>query len=472
MNKVRFAPSPTGFLHIGNARTALFNHLFARHTKGLFLVRIEDTDKERSKPEYEKALLEDLRWLGLDWDEEPVRQSERTQIHREALKKLEAEGRVYRCFCTAQGLEKKRAEALKEKRPPRYDGTCRNIPSKEAEERAGKGEPFTYRFKISEPLVEFDDLIKGHISVDLDNMVGDFVVARQDGSPTFHLAVCVDDSEMGITHVIRGEDHLSNTPRHILIFKALGKTPPRFAHMPLILGEKGQPLSKRMGDFSIRQFRAEGAPAEGLINYLSLLGWSAGDDREILTRDELESLFAIEKVNTSPARFDAQKLRWVLHEHFQRIADSDLEKGCLPFLKSASSYEGRELTKRLVFLKDSSATFKGLAERFEAVFGEKTVCELDDESRKITGTPLFKEALQKIKEILERSSSEELEGLSVYTEALRPLGLKGAGLFKPLRLILTGSLHGAELKLLLPLIPRSLALRRIAKLESRIKEER
>jgi glutamyl-tRNA synthetase len=467
MIRVRFAPSPTGFIHLGNARTALFNYFYARHTGGKFFLRIEDTDRERSKPEYETALKEDLVWLGIRWDEEPVRQSARTELYHTALDKLKEKQAVYPCFCTSETLEQKRSQALKEKRPPRYDGTCRDLSSEEIERKTKEGLPFTYRFKIQDPFVEFHDLIKGKISVNLNDMVGDFVIARQDGSPTFHLAVCVDDADMGITHVIRGEDHLSNTPRHILIFKALEKTIPNFAHMPLILGEGGQPLSKRLGDFSMQQFRSQGCPSEGVVNYMALLGWSSGDNREIFKMNDLIELFSIEQVNTSPARFNTEKFRWVLHEHFQSIPNEKLAEGTSPFISSPSKsyYEDKQIQERLIFLKDSAATYKELGDKFNIVFGCEEEPEIDEEVKRLIQEATFAQMLEILGGLVRNSNEKHLQDIKIYTEALKPIGLKGAKLFKPIRLILTGTLHGPELKLLMPLIPRDLALARIKKLE-------
>ncbi len=472
MTRVRFAPSPTGYIHIGNARTALFNYLYAKHTGGEFCLRIEDTDRERSKPEYEEALKKDLDWLGVHWDGEVVRQSARGAIYRASLDQLKAQGDVYPCFCTPEELDSKRQRTLKEKRPPRYDGTCRKLSTEEAGEKIKEGLSFTYRFKIKDPLVEFHDLIKGKISVNLDDMVGDFVVARGDGSPIFHLAVCVDDAEMEITHVVRGEDHLSNTPRHILIFKALGKPVPQFAHMPLILGEDGKPLSKRLGDFSLKAFREKGVLPEGLLNYMALLGWSSGDDKEIFTFDELAKAFSIEKINTSPARFNSEKLRWVMHEHFGKVSDDILSQKTKPFIKSdaGSLYDEAGIKERLVFLKDSAATFEELGSRFDIVFGPAGEPELDGEALSYVKDDSFPKLLKTVKETAQNSKEKYLADINVYKEALKPLGLKGPKLFKPIRLVLTGSLHGPELKLLLPLIPRELVLRRIEKLEKKLEQ--
>jgi len=470
--RVRFAPSPTGFLHVGNVRTALFNFLYARHAGGKFILRIEDTDRERSKPEYEEALQEDLKWLGINWDEGPFRQSERTASYNTALEKLKKGGHVYHCFCSPETLEAKRQAAQKEKRPPRYDGACRNLSEAQVSENLKKGIPFTYRFKIQDPKVDFVDLIKGPISVNLHDMVGDFVIARQDGSPLFHLTVCVDDAEMKITHVIRGEDHLSNTPRHILIFKALGAELPKFAHMPLILGEDGQPLSKRLGDFSVREFRRLGYPPDGVINYLALLGWSPGDNREILSREELESLFTIERVTASPARFDSEKFRWVRHEHFQRIEPKELVAQTKKLIDSELlayySDEGDAFwEERLLFLRENVGSYGELVKWFEMWFGFNRINK-EKETEAVRNTSDFSQILDILKSLLESSKGVLLENATVYIDAIKPLGLKGEKLYKPLRYLLTGDLHGPELKGLLPLIPRRAALERLKKIEELI----
>ena len=266
MLRVRFAPSPTGHLHLGNVRTALFNFLFAKREGGSFILRIEDTDRERSRPEYTEALMEDLLWMGLRWDEGPgvegeygpYLQSERLPIYREYIERLLSEGKAYPCYVTEEEAEAMREQARLERRPPRFDNRGRDFPPEEIQRRKARGIKPTVRFKIENPQLKFHDLIRGEVSFNLDDMVGDFIIQRADGLPTFHLAVCVDDGLMKITHVIRGEDHLSNTPKHILLMEAMGFRPPSYGHLSLIHGQGGEPLSKRLESVSVREFRRRG----------------------------------------------------------------------------------------------------------------------------------------------------------------------------------------------------------------------
>ncbi|MDQ7054444.1 MAG: glutamate--tRNA ligase, partial [candidate division KSB1 bacterium] len=282
MIKVRFAPSPTGYLHIGGARTAIFNWLFARQQSGQFLLRIEDTDRERSGQEMIGAIFQGLRWLGLDWDGEPVLQSQRLDIYRDYANRLVREGRAFRCFCPPEKIMRQREQAIQQKITFRYDGTCRNLSPDEVQQRLDAGEAFTIRFRLPEGPVQFQDLLHGAITVEHE-VLDDFIVLRSDGTPTYHLAVVVDDYEMGITHVIRGDDHLSNTPKQVLLYEAFGWQMPQFLHVPLIHGPDRRRLSKRHGATSVQEYRDRGYLPEAMFNYLTLLGWSPGTDEEIFT---------------------------------------------------------------------------------------------------------------------------------------------------------------------------------------------
>lgn len=317
--RTRIAPSPTGPCHLGTARTALFNYLFAKRNNGTFIFRLEDTDRERSTPEFEQELYDSLGWLGLHWDEGPdvggdygpYRQSERADRHRAAIAKLVESAHAYRCFCTAEALEAERQRQLKNKELVHYAGTCRNLSAGEIKTNLAAGKPYTVRFKMPDETFTFTDLIRGEVTVE-GTEIGDFVIAKQDGSPIFHLSNVVDDAEMAITHIIRGEDHLPNVPRHIALFHTLGHEPPVYAHLPLILNPDGSKMSKRKTieglEPYVRVFREKGYLPEALVNYLALLGWSPGDDREQLTLDQLTEVFLLEKVNKSGARFDMKKL--------------------------------------------------------------------------------------------------------------------------------------------------------------------
>src|SRR5579864_4529608 len=326
--RVRFAPSPSGQLHVGNARTALFNWLLARGSGGTFILRIEDTDVERSTRESEAAILRDLRWLGLDWDEGPdtgggrgpYRQSERLHLYQSYAKELLAAGNAYYCFCTTAQLEAERQEALAAGRPARYAGTCRRLTREQAQQRIAGGERPAIRFMIpANRDVVFSDVVRGDVRFSTE-VIGDPVIVRADGNPAYNFSVVVDDALMEITHVIRGEDHISNTPRQVLRYEALGFTPPVFAHLALVMGPDHSPLSKRHGATSVAEFRAKGYLPEALVNYLALIGWSPGNDEELLPTEELARRFSLDDVGLSAGIFDEEKLAWT-NRHYLKIAD-------------------------------------------------------------------------------------------------------------------------------------------------------
>ena len=343
--RCRIAPSPTGPLHIGTARTALFNYLFARQTGGTFVLRLEDTDKARSSPEFEQDILDGLHWLGLEWDEGPevadrpasggfgpYRQSERGQLYTRAIERLLAEDKAYPCFCTAE----ERA-ADKEANPDLsgYIGRCANLTEAEREARRAEGRESVIRFRIGEGVVEFDDLVRGHVSIDTAQLGGDLVIARSDGSPLYHFVVVVDDMAMGITHVIRGEDHLSNTPKHVLLFRALGAEPPVFAHLPLILNPDRSKMSKRKSQTAMDDYREQGYITEAIVNHLALLGWSSGEDEDLFSLEDLESRFDLTRVQPSGAIFDAERLDWLNGQWIRRLPADELVERALPFLVRA-----------------------------------------------------------------------------------------------------------------------------------------
>ena len=306
----RFAPSPTGYLHIGGVRTALYSWLYARRHGGRFLLRIEDTDRERSTPEAVAAILEGMRWLGLESDAEPVFQSQRSERYREVIDRLLAEGHAYRCYCTREELDAMREQQRASKQKPRYDGRCRDRQAP----REGVEPVIRFRNPV-EGAVVVEDMIKGSIRFE-NRELDDLIIARSDGSPTYNLCVVVDDMDMGITHVVRGDDHVNNTPRQINILRALGAEPPAYAHVPMILGPDGVKLSKRHGAVSVMEYRKLGYMPDALLNYLVRLGWSHGD-QELFTRSEMIELFDLGKVQQAPARFDVEKLNWVMHQYLK-----------------------------------------------------------------------------------------------------------------------------------------------------------
>ena len=342
--RVRFAPSPTGYFHIGSARTALFNWLFARHSGGTFLLRIEDTDKERSTQEYFDSILHSLQWLGLAWNGEPYIQSQHSDKHLESVHNLLKNDSAYKCFCTFAMLEKKRKDAQYTKIPYRYDKRCRDLSPEEVQNQEASGNPFTVRCRVPDGETVFDDVIHGR-TVFHNSEIDDFVILRTNNTPTYQLAVVVDDHEMGITHVIRGDDHLSNTPKQIVLYKALDWNLPAFAHMPMILGPDKARLSKRHGAVSVEVYRERGYLPEAVRNFLILLGWSPGDDREIIGIDEVIKKFTLAETAKKPAVFDEQKLVWMNGQYITALPEPELGGRLKPFIA------GDEDLARLVYEK-------------------------------------------------------------------------------------------------------------------------
>ncbi len=346
ITRVRIAPSPTGPLHIGTARTALFNFLHARHVGGTFILRLEDTDVARSTVEFEKDILDGLHWLGLTWDEgpevagepargphAPYRQMERLPSYAAAAQRLLVDDLAYPCYCTPEELAADRLAQEAAKQPPRYVGRCAHLTPEERLGREADGRRGALRFRVGEGLVGFDDIVRGHVEFDVGNLGGDFVIVRADGTPLYHFTVVVDDAAMEITDVIRGEDHLSNTPKHILLFRALGYEVPRFAHLPLILNADRSKMSKRKSQTAIDAYINEGFIAEALVNYLALLGWSTGTEEEILSLDEIVQRFDIGEVHKGGAVFDRERLEWLNGQWIRRLSADDLIDRLRPFVE-------------------------------------------------------------------------------------------------------------------------------------------
>ena len=345
--RVRIAPSPTGPLHIGTARTALFNALYARHTGGTFLLRLEDTDVARSSVAFETDILEGLHWLGITWDEGPdtaggqdigpygpYRQMQRLERYATAIADLLGRDLAYPCFCTAEELDADRKAQEAAHLPPKYVGRCATLTTLERAARATGGRPPAIRFRVPAEVIAFDDAVRGRVEIDTSNLGGDFVIVRGDGTPLYHFTVVVDDAAMEISHVIRGEDHLSNTPKHILLFRALGHTEPVFAHLPLILNPDRSKMSKRKSQTAISDYIAQGFIREALVNYLALLGWSTGSEEEILSFDEIATRFDLDHVQKGGAIFDRQRLEWMNGQWIRRLTDDDLVTRLLPFLEA------------------------------------------------------------------------------------------------------------------------------------------
>lgn len=474
--RLRFAPSPTGQLHVGNARTALFNWLLARGGGGQFVLRIEDTDAERSSAASEEAILADLRWLGLAWDEGPgaggahgpYRQSERLGLYRLYGDELLARGRAYYCFCSPAQLERDRQSALAAGRPPRYVGRCRGLALDEARRRMLAGEKAALRFLVGEgPEVAFDDLVRGRVTFSRE-VIGDPVILRSDGMPAYNFAVVVDDALMKISHVIRGEDHVSNTPRQLLIYDALGWTPPAFAHLALVMGPDHSPLSKRHGATSVREFRERGVLPEALVNYLALLGWSPGGTDEVLPLEELTRRFRIEDVGRSAAVFDPEKLAWV-NRHYLKAATADrLVALALPHFERAGWVQGVVGADAASFLGGVVAAAAASVERVEEIPGRLSFLFAFDPARVLADTDLARELADPAAGEVVRALAAELASAprlldkdafrAAAARVRQATGQKGRGLFHPIRVALTGEGSGMELDLAVPAIDRAAEL--------------
>jgi nondiscriminating glutamyl-tRNA synthetase len=490
--RVRFAPSPTGLLHVGNARTALYNWLFARRNGGDFILRIEDTDVERSEARYETQLMEDLQWLGLDWDEGPgepgekgsktkdkgpngpYRQSERQQIYTKLTKKLLKDGLAYRCFCTVEELEADRRTAVARHQPQVYSGRCRKLPLKAIVKNLDAGKPFTVRLKVGEQPLRFHDMVRGDVEF-ASETVSDPILVRSGyenlpGMPVYNFVVAVDDALMGITHVIRGDDHISNTPKQVAIYQAFGWKVPQFAHLSTILGADRERLSKRHGATSISSFREMGYLPEALINYLALLGWGAEDGRtETFTMPELLKAFTLERVTPSPAIFDFDKLNW-LNRHFMKTASSSR------LARLAWEYFGFMLPEKDQASDDVLVWFANLVQLFS-----QSVDHLDQLPAKALFMFGFNATEARAKEenaeILAADSSRLVLGelanrARAHYEPVTPeifkewmnaikeaTGIKGKELFHPVRIALTGTHSGPEFDKLIPLMEQGSTLR-------------
>lgn len=392
--RTRFPPSPTGYLHLGGARTALFNWLFARHHKGTFILRVEDTDITRSKPEYVDSIIEGLKWLGLDWDEGPYFQSKRLSIYREHIEGLLTSGGAYYCYCTKEELSQKRKAALAKGKKPRYDGACRdkNLPKK-------PGAVVRFKSELAGETV-LDDLIHGPIIFD-NKELDDWVIQRSDGTPTYNFVVVVDDATMEITHIIRGDDHINNTPKQLQLYKALGYTPPKFAHVPMILGPDKAKLSKRHGAVSILEYKEEGHLPQALVNFLARLGWSYGD-QEIFSLEELIEKFDVSRIGSSASVFDQEKLLWLNAHYIKEENNKDLAEKLIPFLKR-NNYQipDREYVKKVVStLKTRAKTLSEMAKMADFYFLEEI--RYDSNAAKKFLVPEVKEAITEFTETLEK----------------------------------------------------------------------
>lgn len=464
--RLRFAPSPTGQLHVGNARTALFNWLLTRRLGGTLILRIEDTDAERSTIASERAILDDLRWLGLQWDEGPevggacgpYRQSERLERYQTEAQRLLASDSAYYCFCSPEALDGERRAALAAGTPPKYSGRCRTLPPSESRHRVAAGESAALRFAVpGEPRdVVFQDVVRGEVRVHT-SIIGDPVIVRSDGRPAYNFAVVVDDAAMQITHVVRGEDHISNTPRQVLIAEALGVPLPTYAHLSLVLGPDHAPLSKRHGATSVGEFRARGFLPEALVNYLALLGWSPGEDREILPLEEMAARFDLTHVSHSAAVFDVAKLSWI-NRHYMKEAGADrLTMDAWPYFQeqgfvSGQTGEARSLVGSMLPMAVGSVDrLEEIPSRVAFVFA----WDGEVAARLVRAEPDGLKVVAAFAEVADFPMDDRDAFRSAAAMVRERTGLKGKSLFHPLRVALTGMDSGPELDLVVPAIERA-----------------
>lgn len=466
---MRFAPSPTGSLHVGGARTALYNLLFARQAKGTYILRIEDTDVERSSEELSQQILSAMDWLDLPYDEGPYYQSKRYDLYRAAIERLLAEGKAYRAFETPEelDLERKRAEA--QGKAYRYSGAARAIAPEESDRRARAGERHVVRLKMPEETIVVEDLIRGPVEFPAEAL-DDFVLVRSDGHPLYHFCVCMDDVDMRITHVLRGDDHLANTPKHVALFRALDAPVPRFAHLGMILGTDKKKLSKRHGAAAVEEWRDAGILPEALVNFLALLGWAPGEDREILTREEMESEFSLERVGASPSVFDPEKLLWMNAQYMARMPAEELLARSAPHALEGLPENGAALkavelhrtrARTTVEMGRALSIYAKDPEEYEAQGLKKHV-------RPETAGQI--ERLIESLEALEDWSPADLE--AALRETATALNVSAGKLIHPVRLALTGTTVGAPLFDVVALLGKEMAVRRMRNFLARLEQQK
>lgn len=476
--RVRFAPSPTGPLHIGGARSALFNWLYARHHGGKFILRSEDTDLDRSKREYEEEIMQSLRWLGLDWDEGidaggdygPYRQTERLELYREYAGKLLEAGLAYRCYCTEEELAAEREACLARGEMPRYSGRCRDLSEEERKKLEAQGRRSVIRFKVPRGrTITVQDLVRGRVDFACSD-IGDFIILKSDGIATYNFAVVVDDYHMQITHVIRAEEHLSNTPRQILVAEALGWETPVYAHISLILGKDRAKMSKRHGATSIKQYKEMGYLPEAMLNFLALLGWSPKGENEILSKEELIEQFSLDRVAKSPAVFDIEKLNWLNGYYIRNNRLDKIVELALPYLREngcltgePTTAEDNERLKAVVSaVRDYLNNLSEITGHVDIFFTEPSYEQEEIRSVLVQEqVPAVLEAARK--KIAGAGVLNEQEAKAIIKQLPKELGFGGKKVFMPLRVALTGRKQGPELFQLLPALGREAALNRLQK---------
>lgn len=475
--RVRYAPSPTGHLHIGNARTALFNYLFARNQKGQFIIRIEDTDQKRNIAGGEESQLKYLKWLGMDWDESvdvggeygPYRQSERLYIYKKYYEDLLEKGLAYKCYCTEGELEKEREEQIARGEAPRYSGKCRHLTKEDQARLEAEGRKPSIRFRVPEGKVyRFNDIVKGEVSFASED-IGDFVIVKKDGMPLYNFAVAIDDHLMKISHVLRGDDHISNTPKQLMIYEAFGWEPPTFGHMTLIVNENHKKLSKRDESIIqfIEQYEALGYLPEALFNFIALLGWSPVGEEEIFSKEELIEVFDPARLSKSPAVFDRQKLIWMNNQYMKKLPVEKVVELALPHLVSAGrvpenpSTEQLEMVNKLVALYQEQMSYGAEIVSLSELFFKEEI-SYDETGKAILSEEQVPEVLRAFLQELEHLEPfEAVEIKAAIKRVQKATGQKGKKLFMPIRVAVTGQEHGPELPNTIELLGKETVKKRI-----------
>ena len=478
--RVRYAPSPTGHLHIGNARTALFNYLFARNRGGKFIIRIEDTDKKRNIEGGEQSQLKYLQWLGIDWDESvdvggdygPYRQSERNHIYEQYNQELLEKGHAYKCYCTEEELEAEREEQAARNETPHYSGRCRNLTAEQKEQFEKEGRQPSLRFKVpAGKILKFDDMVKGDVSFESDGM-GDFVIVKKDGTPTYNYAVVMDDHLMKISHVLRGDDHISNTPKQLVIYEAFGWEPPVFGHMTLIVNESRKKLSKRDESIIqfIEQYKELGYLPEALFNFITLLGWSPSGEEEIYSKDEFIEIFDPARLSKSPALFDQQKLAWMNNQYMKKAELDRVVELSLPHLVKAGKVsenrteEEDAWVRGLISLYHDKMSFGAEIVEMSDLFFRDEV-NYDEEAKEVLAGEQVPEVLNAFLAEIDKLEEFKADGIKAAVKAVQKgTGHKGQKLFMPIRAAATGQTHGPDLMLAMELIGKEKVMERVQKL--------
>ena len=474
--KVRFAPSPTGPFHIGGARSALFNWLVARHADGTFLVRIEDTDLKRSTKESEENIKDSLKWLGMNWDEGidvggphgPYRQTERLDLYKKEVQRLLDEGKAYYCYCSAEELEKSRKAQLDAGKTPIYDEHCRHLTEEEKAKDDAEGRKPVVRLKVRNDCVfAFDFMVRGHVEFQAAG-VGDFIIMKSDGIPVYNFAVVIDDAFMEVTHVIRAEEHLSNTPRQLAIYEALGYKPPKFGHISLILGEDHKKMSKRHGATSVTEYRNMGYLPEAVVNYLALLGWTPKGEQEIFTEEELIKQFSMKRVSSNDAVFDINKLNWINFQYMKKLDADQLYDLIVPFLVKAGyvdatvSEEKKDWLKKVIWFMKDHIYFAGQAAE-ELKFFFEDMPKITDENvlaimKEETSGKLLKAFIEDLKAL---ETFDQAEIKKCFNACMKAQGIKGKAAYEPTRIALTGVTQGPGMFEMMELFGREKTMDRL-----------